>query len=64
MGETSINLLVAISAANLFALLAFGYKVVRFINTIEFKTDLMWEDYEFRNHGRRKSDYQGHITND
>lgn len=48
-----VKLLVVINAATLTAIIVFGYKVIRFINTIEFKTDLMWEDYESRITRRR-----------
>lgn len=40
--------LVLINAGTLGSLLVFGYRVVRFINRIEFKTDILWQDYEHR----------------
>ena len=43
-----MQLLVAVNASTLLSVLAFGYRIVRFINRIEFRTDLMWRDYERR----------------
>jgi hypothetical protein len=40
--------LILINGATFVAILVFGYKVVRFFNNIEFKTDLMWTDYRAR----------------
>lgn len=40
--------LLAVNAGTLLAVLGFGYRILRFINRIEFKTDLMWVDYEAR----------------
>lgn len=37
-----------INLATFIALLTFGYKILRFINRMEFKVDLMWQDYEAR----------------
>lgn len=48
------NLLIVINASTLAAILIFGYRVVRFINRIEFRTDEMWEDYEYRTKGRER----------
>lgn len=44
----NLNILVSINAATLIAIVIFGYKVVKFIDRIEFKTDMMWTDYERR----------------
>lgn len=44
----TVQALVYINAATLTAIIAFGYKIIRFINRMEFKTDLMWEDYRNR----------------
>lgn len=46
MNETMA--LLVVNAGTLVAVLAFGYKIVRFINRIEFKTDILWTDYERR----------------
>lgn len=43
-----VHLLIAINASTLVAFLAVSYKVLRFVNRIEFKTDLLWIDYESR----------------
>ena len=40
--------LLIVNAGTFIAVLSFGYKIVRFINRIEFKTDLLWSDYERR----------------
>ncbi len=42
----NINLLVAINAGTLIAILTIGYKIISFLNSIKFKTDLMWDDYK------------------
>lgn len=34
--------------ATLIVIVSFGAKILRFVNRIEFKVDLMWEDYEAR----------------
>ena len=40
------NLLVAINAGTLIAIITIGYKIITYLNTIKFKIDLMWVDYE------------------
>lgn len=57
MGE--LQVLITVNAATLGSILFFGYKAVRFFSRIELKTDLMWEDYEFRIKGidRRKKSH-------
>lgn len=45
---TPLNVLIAVNASTLGAIVVYGTKVVRFFNRIEFKTDLMWADYETR----------------
>ena len=42
------QILVLVNAGTLGSVLVFGYRIVRFINRIEFKTDIMWNDYERR----------------
>jgi hypothetical protein len=52
--DKALQILVYLNAGTLAAIIGFGYKVIRFFNGIEFKTDLMWEDYKTRkNHERR-----------
>jgi hypothetical protein len=52
MPFSSMQVLIGINAATFITILTFGYKIVRFINRIEFRTDLMWQDYKRRmNHG-------------
>jgi len=53
-----VNLLVTINAATLIAIIGFGVRLLRFINRMEFKVDLMWHDYQARteaphSHARR-----------
>jgi hypothetical protein len=43
-----IRVLVIVNGGTFIAILTFGWKIVRFVNTIEFKTDLMWTDYRRR----------------
>ncbi len=50
----AFNLLIVINASTLAAIVIFGYKVVRFINRIEFKTEVMWDDYEYRIKGKER----------
>lgn len=40
--------LLIVNAGTFLAVMSFGYKIVRFINRIEFKTELLWSDYERR----------------
>jgi len=56
MEDSFLKLLVAINGGTLVAIITFGYKVVKFINIIQFKTDIMWNDYESRVH-RAIGDY-------
>lgn len=62
--DFEIKALVIINAGTLAATIIFGYKVIRFINTIEFKTNLMWRDYEFRIRRFRHEDDSGPIGED
>jgi hypothetical protein len=43
-----LKALLLVNGGTLVAILSFGWKIVRFVNTIEFKTDLMWTDYRRR----------------
>ena len=43
---SNYNLLVVINAGTLIAIITIGYKIITYLNTIKFKTDLMWADYE------------------
>ena len=57
MTRDTVNILIAINAGTLVAILIYGYKLVRFINVIEFKTDMMWADFEDRvGHRHRRLD--------
>ncbi len=64
--------LLAVQTGTLCAIILFGYRVVRFFNRIEFKTDLMWKDYEARLTGggrmsfahRRSTDDEGEALED
>lgn len=38
----------ATQAATLVSVVAFGLRIVRFVNRIEFRVELMWQDYERR----------------
>lgn len=49
-----LNLLITINAATLITLVICGYKIITFINNIEFKTDILWGDYEYRVLGRER----------
>lgn len=44
----NINLLIAINASTLITIITLGVKFVKFIDRMEFRTDLMWEDYQRR----------------
>jgi len=44
----SLNFLVLINTGTLISIVLFGYRIIRFINRIEFKTDILWSDYEYR----------------
>lgn len=44
----NINLLIAINASTLITIITLGVKLVKFIDRMEFRTDLMWEDYQRR----------------
>lgn len=35
-------------AATLIVIIGFGAKILKFVNRIEFRVDLLWEDYEAR----------------
>lgn len=48
VSEEILKWILAINAGSLIAVLSFGFKIVRFFNRIEFKTDLLWRDYERR----------------
>lgn len=45
---SALNFLIGLSAVTLISVVTFGWKIIRFINRIEFKVDLMWQDYEYR----------------
>lgn len=52
-----LKLQVILTGSTLVAIVGFGYKVIRFINRIEFRTDLMWADYQNRmNHNHNHDD--------
>lgn len=46
--NATINLLLGVNVVTLFAVLGFGYRVMRFINLLEFRVNMMWGDYEDR----------------
>lgn len=48
INQTNLNILITINAATLGAIIVFGIKLVRFISKMEFRVDVMWEDYERR----------------
>ena len=58
-----VNWLITINGATLGAIVLFGARLLRFINRMEFKVDLLWQDYETRTvqpphaHARRE-DYR------
>lgn len=56
MNPPGLVLLITINAGTLLAILVYGYKIITFINRIEFKTELMWADYTKRTgHSHRRS---------
>lgn len=59
-GEALIKALVAVNAATLVSIVGFGYRVVKFFNSIEFKTDLMWTDYTARVNAMREGSHYVH----
>jgi hypothetical protein len=52
-----VSLLILINAGTLISIITFGWKIIKFINTIEFKTNLMWDDYESRTERARNGDF-------
>jgi hypothetical protein len=50
--QDSLNALLTINIATFFAILGISYRVLRFINRMEFKLDVLWDDYEIRKNGR------------
>ncbi len=46
--DTTINVLLGVNIVTLLAVLGFGYKVMRFIHLLEFRVNMMWDDYEDR----------------
>lgn len=44
----SINILIVINASTLITIITLGIRLMRFVDRIEFRTDLMWEDYKRR----------------
>lgn len=46
--QASLNLIVTVNIATLVAIIVVGYKIVTAFNDITFKTNLMWQDYEYR----------------
>lgn len=64
-----LKIVVAINASTLIAIVTYGYRVVRFFNRIEFKTDIMWDDFQSRTQGnhhihRRHTDSNENNDND
>ncbi len=49
-----LQTLVIINGATLLAIVGVGFKVVRFLNTMEFKVDILWKDYESRQANRNR----------
>ncbi len=54
-----INWLITINGATLAAVVTFGVKLIRFINRMEFRVEIMWLDYNARTqpphlHARRE----------
>ena len=54
---------VAFSGGTFFTILIYGYRIMKFVNLMEFKIEMMWKDYENRVNGsvptfthRRKTD--------
>lgn len=45
--ETITGLLLA-QLATLVSIVSFGWRLMRFVHRIEFKVDLLWQDYESR----------------
>ena len=43
-----IRAIFGIGILTLLSVVGYGYKIVRFINEIEFKVNIMWKDYENR----------------
>lgn len=65
--DPATRVLIAILTVNFASLIAIattGYKVVRFFNRIEFKTDLMWTDYEYRVKGRDRRHFAHDSSNE
>jgi len=58
-----LSWLLVINTGALVTIVTLAYRVIRFINTIEFKTDLMWRDYEYRmKYGRREGDHYEQVS--
>lgn len=50
----ALQVLVAINASTLVAILVFGFRIIRFLSRAELQHELMWEDYEFRIKGKER----------
>lgn len=44
----NFNVLISVNIATLITIIIYGYKIIRYLDRIEFKTDMMWKDYENR----------------
>ncbi len=42
--------LILINSGTLIAIVTYGAKLIKFINILEFKMNLLWEDYEERHY--------------
>lgn len=42
------QILVVVNLGTLVAVVTFGYRIIRFLNRIEFRTEVLWRDYERR----------------
>lgn len=43
-----VNLLIVVNTAELITMLVIGIRIIRFIDKIAFRTEMMWKDYEKR----------------
>lgn len=43
-----LKVVIAINASTLLAIISYGYKAVTYLNRIEFRTEVMWKDYNRR----------------
>lgn len=58
-----MNWVLTVNIVTLIAILGFGYRIISFINLLEYKVGTLWSDYEYRmNLMRNRQDSTTSIT--